>query len=138
MRTIILAATAAFALVLPGAAFADEYNFTVPVRVENAVNVSGGHVKCLVVFVEGGRIVNDQATAPITLTANRFTGNVAVRVTTARPRASQTQWQCYLEMVYAGVGWFPNDTTVVPDWYRDRSGHAVQSSTLLVQGGRLP
>jgi hypothetical protein len=138
MRTFVLAAAAAFSLLLPSAAFADEYNFTAPVRIENAVNVNAATVSCLVVFVEGGRVVNDRASTTVTLTDNAFVGNVAVRVTTVRPRASQTQWQCFLELAYVGVGWFPNDPSVVPDWYRNRSGHAVLSSTLLVEGGRLP
>lgn len=139
MRTFVLAAATAVSLLLPSAAFADEYVFTVPVRVVNAAGVNGGQITCSVSFDEGGRFMNDQANAYFDVADGSFSENVTVRVTTVRPRSSQRQWGCTMRLFYAAVGGaFPTDVALIPDWYRNRSGRTVVSMDMDALGGRLP
>jgi hypothetical protein len=139
MRTIILVAIAAFTLMAPSTAVADEYVFTVPVRLVNAVHVTQGNVHCRVGFREGGAPVNDASYTHFRIEDGSYSGNITVRVTTVRPRASQDAWSCSLQLRYDDTDLFPTTgPSAVAEWYRNRSGRTVQSQTLLVQGGRLP
>jgi hypothetical protein len=139
MRTFVFAAVAAMSLLLPGIASADEYVFTVPVRIVNAAGVNGGQIMCLVSFEEGGRAVNDQTNAYFDVVDGSFSENVIVRVNTVRPRSSQRQWSCTMRLFYAVAGGaFPTAVDTIPEWYRNRSGRTVVSLDMDASGGRLP
>jgi hypothetical protein len=100
MRSILAAAISLIALASAAPAFADDYTFTVPLRIENMDHATGGLVACGIYNRSGPipRALGPGGQTWFTITDGNYSGNVVVPVNlgSGYTRADATHWQCHV------------------------------------------
>jgi hypothetical protein len=93
MTGFLAAALALFA----SSAFAEDFTFTVPVRIENMGHITGAYVQCAVYTARPAQI-SPSTTEIVPVSGGEFHGNVVVRVTlmTGYRREDVGRWACGL------------------------------------------
>jgi len=95
---LLLATLALMAILLAAPAHADDFTFTVPVRIENMDHATGGLVSCSAMNRTGvePRHLGPGGQTWFTITDGNFSGNVVVVVNlpSGYTRADATHWSC--------------------------------------------
>ena len=97
---LLFAPVALSALLWAAPASAQDFTFTVPVRIENMRHIENAQVNCSVINETGGirRAVSLAPSVPVPLSGGAFNGNiiVPVSVSSGYTRADVTHWGCSL------------------------------------------
>ncbi len=132
MRKLILAA--AFAMAFPTSAFADDYIFNVPVRIENAPGIYEAHISCGVTLRSATGVetyVPGRATLTIPPTGYRGTVQIRATVPVGARREDQINWSCAMTLLHRDAAGTVSAMRGDPGaWYEDVSGRRVVSHHL--------
>jgi hypothetical protein len=102
MRVLLCAlAISAFSALASQQAHAEDFEFTVPVRIENMRHITGASVTCGLEGYRGTRTLPVGSTfsyTPVPIVDGAYTGSITVRITlpTGVARSDFPRWQCGL------------------------------------------
>lgn len=142
MRSIVATAAALMMLTFAAPASAEDYTFTVPLRIENMDHATGGLVSCGITNRSGEipRSLGPGGQTWFTLTDGNYTGDVTVVVNlgSGYTRADATHWRCHVAYFWR----MPDGSTFnrsVPSGtrateYQRYTGQAVASTVEFVEG----
>lgn len=137
MRKLLIAALTAFPLMFTASAWADEFVFNVPIRIENAPGITEARIYCAVQMrAASGAVTGAEARQTLTITGGAY--NATLRLVAPIPAGSRrehaTLWFCDMEPMYAVSTGLRRPAGDVEDWYEDVSGRSLVSHNLRSSG----
>jgi hypothetical protein len=143
---LLIAPVALAALLWAAPASADDFTFTVPVRIENMSHIEGAQVNCSVVnqAADGTRrAISLAPSVAVPVTAGAFNGNITVpvNVSSSYTRADATHWGCTLSYRWRMPdGTLFNRSLVPGERAREYTRYTGQTvaSTVDSVGGAIP
>jgi hypothetical protein len=137
MRKLVIAALTAFSPLFTASAWADEYVFNVPIRIENASGIVEARIRCGVTMRSAsGATTGAEARETLTIAGGAYNGTLRLvaPVPAGSRREDATHWFCTMTPYYAVPSGVAQPAGDVEDWYEDLSGRSLMSHNLRSDG----
>jgi hypothetical protein len=137
MRKLLIAALTAFPLMFTASAWADEFVFNVPIRIENAPGIAEARVRCGVSMRSGsGAVTGVDALHTLTVTGGAYHGmlRLVAPIPAGSRREDATNWFCTMDPMHTVPLGLNGPAGDVEDWYEDVSGRSLVSHNLSSSG----
>jgi hypothetical protein len=137
MRKLVIAALTVLPLMFAAPAWADEFVFNVPVRIENAPGIVEARIRCVVSMrTASGAAAGVEVRETLTITGGAYNGTLRLvaPITAGLRREDATSWSCAMEPFYTTPTGVARPTGDLENWYEDVSGRRLASHSLQAFG----